>query len=529
MAVHRRRSSAVRLGGSWLAATLLAACPDPQATKKSDPQTTVPSPASVVVHEVDGDPTHVRVHHAEALVSLDLSKIRTLDLAMSETDRVGQLADADATTVCDKLDLLQLAQRAPGLEALRISGCPAAVHAGLGAFAKLQRLELADLAFDGVTIGAVAQLSQLRSLTLVRVTATADPLRPLRALPLREIVLRSLDKDSEVTRMLDLWPRSLSRVVLEGAWAGHEAMLTLAKAEALEELELRGTRVANFSLNQIKGLSRLRSIVFEGSTFNDKSPLYFRELPMTHFVCNCSRFGDGGLRSLRHSEGLQHVELRESSITGAGLDVLKKLDLLETLIILDRDIGSEGFAALTQNESLRELELSGPLEDTKLSGLGALQGLQRLRLRHPDITDRSAAELGKLVALEALDVSNTKITDEGLEPLGKLTKLRELRLGRTRVTKRGLQHLVGLTQLQTLHLDHTDVVDEGVAALAGLPSLRELRLDHTLVTDAVLDTVLSFDKLERLSLAHTVVTRSAVAKLEALPALDAIDIEGIRE
>lgn len=489
-----------------------------------------PPTASVTVHQAQGDPHHIRVHHAAALVGMELSQTTDLDLALSESDRVGQLADADAATVCDGLDLLAVAQRAPKLRRVRISGCPAAVRAGLGAFGtQLHRLELADLTLDGVTVGALGQLTSLQSLTLVRVALGTDVFGPLKNLPLREVVLRDLEKNSEIARALDLWPRSLTRVVLDGDWAGHDAMLTLAKAEALEELELVGTRIGNFSLNQIKSLDKLRRVVFDGSTFNDNSPLYFRELPqMTEFVCNCKRFGDGGLRSLRHSPGLRRLELRESDITGIGLEALAKLDDLHTLIVLDRDLGAEGFAALTHNPSLRRLELSGPLASPKLTGLSALSGLQHLALGCPRVDDRSTDELGELTQLRSLDLSGTQISDKGLENLGKLTELRELRLGRTQITKAGLTHLAELSKLETLHLDHTDLVDEGVAALAGLGALQELRLDHTLITDGAIDTLLTMKSLARLSLADTVVTEAGVARLEALPKLDAIDIEHIR-
>ena len=124
----------------------------------------------------------------------------------------------------------------------------------------------------------LAQLHQLESLTLQRVSMGADTVRTLRKLSLRELALRHLDKDSDLAHLLELWPRTLTRVALEGKWAGHDAMQLLAEAESLEELELRGTRVGNFSLNKIKGLQNVRRLVLDGSTFNDKSPLYFREL-----------------------------------------------------------------------------------------------------------------------------------------------------------------------------------------------------------------------------------------------------------
>lgn len=507
----------------------LASCKDDEDKPEASPTSEPTAEPSVVVRHAPADPTRVRVHHADELTPLDLRETVSLDLALSDSDRVGQLAAEDAGTVCDALDLLQLAQRTPKLQTLRISGCPAAVRAGLGSFgARLEHLELVDLELDGVTIGGISQLTRLESLTLVRVTTGTDPTKPLRQLALETLVLRNLDKDSELARMLDLWPRSLASVVLEGEWAGHDAMLTLSRAEALEELELRGTRIGNFSLNQIKGLEKLRRVVLDGSTFNDNSPLYFRELPVTDFTCNCSRFGDGGLRSLRHSAGLVRVELRETSVTGEGLEALAKLETLESLVLSHRDIGAVGFAALAEHPRLHSLELSGTVEDPKLRGIGALVGLQHLRLRHPNLDDRCTTELAQLLALQSLDLSNTQVSDEGLANVGKLVGLRDLRLSHTRVTRSGLEHLAALGSLQTLHVDHTDVVDAGVAALAGLTELQELRLDNTLVTDAVIPTLLTLTSLERLSLANTVVTHAGVAKLEALEHLDAIDIEGIR-
>jgi hypothetical protein len=501
---------------------------------KDEPTAPPPAQASAAAdvplpRTVSDDPTHVVVHHADQLVHVDLAQVRILDLAMSPADQVGHLEEIDPETACARLDLVALAAKTPALRRLRISGCQGAVHAGLGAFGeRLTALELADLVLDGVTIGNLASLRGLHTLVLARVDAGPDPLLPLRAVPLRHLVLRDLQADSDLALMLDLWPRTLTQVELAGEWAGHKAMLTLAKAEALQILELRDTRVGNFSLNQIKPLLHLREVFFEGSTFNDNSPLYFRDLPVERFSCTCRKLGDVGLRQLRHTKSIRHLELRDTAVTGAGLEVLGELAHLQSLVLLDRDIGEEGLGHLEQLSKLELLELSGPIEDPSMKGLGGLVGLRTLRLSHPQIDDRIATELAKLVRLEWLDLGGTALTDEGLVGLEGLVHLKTLHLHHTRITNRGLAHLTKLVALEELTLHSTDVVDEGVAQLAGLERLHTLRLDRTLITDVAIDTLVQLRALKRLNLAHTVVTGAGVARLQELPELEVLELEGIR-
>ncbi len=508
-------------------ALALVGCPDKE-------QSPPPTPAAVasrvpLPRTIDDDPTQVVVYHADQLDGTDLSQVEFLDLAMSAADQVGHLDQIDAESACTRLDLVKLATRTPSLTRLRISGCQGAVHAGLGAFgARLSSLELADLTLDGVTIGNLSRLTGLHTLVLSRVDAGPDPTTPLKALSLRRLVLRDLARDSEVALMLDLWPRSLTHVELAGEWAGHKAMLTLSRAESLQILELRNTRVGNFSLNQIKPLEQLREVVYEGTTFNDHSPMYFRKLPVERFSCTCRRMGDGGLRALRHSKGLRRVELRETAITGVGLEPLTELRELEALVLLDADLGEQGLVHLARLPRLRRLELSGPVEDPAMTGLGGLVGLEILHLGHPDVDDRVASQLAPLSRLRELDLGGTRVSDEGLGALVSLPVLEVLHLDRTRVTNRGLVHLSRLPALRVLSLNSTDVVDAGVKHLARLGTLEQLRLDRTLITDAAIDTLVELRGLERLNLAHTVVTGAGVARLRALPELEVLELEGIR-
>lgn len=530
-AVRRRTAAMLALASAWCVA-LVSACArtsddtGSEATPSTSASKAASTPAETTVVVARHTKT-LTVHHARELETLDLSGIVELDLALSELDQIGRLGDAEPELACDGLDLAAVTSAAPALERLRISGCAEAIAAGFGSASALRELELADLSMTAGVVESLARLSSLRSLTLSRVEADA-PLRPLAALDLERLTLADLTKDSDLAELAGMWPKTLEALSLVGNWAGHDAMLQVAKAARLEVLELQDTRVGNFSLNQIKGLPRLRELVWRGATFNDMSPLYFRDLPIERFVCACPRLGDAGVKALRHSEGIRHVELPQSEITTAGMEFFTKLPHLESLVLLDVDVGPGGFEALSQIPGLKRLELAGTLEHPRLENLGKLAGLRELRLGYPTLDDRAAAEIGKLAALEVLDLGGTRIADVGLEKLEGLTALRVLELHHTRVTNRGLAHLGKLIDLEVLTLDHTDVVDAGVAHLAGLVNLRELRLDATLVTDAAIDALLGLVSLERLDLSDTVVTSEGVRKLRNLPKLRVLGIERTR-
>ncbi|MEZ4452387.1 MAG: hypothetical protein R3B09_23170 [Nannocystaceae bacterium] len=472
----------------------------------------------------------LRLHDPGDLAAYDdPGSIDDLDLALSTIDRVDLAAlDQAPEDPCVGLDLRALAERLTGLRRLRISGCQEAIHAGLDAFTGLEALELADLTLDGVTMGRLLALPRLRALTLTRVTPGGESLGILRSLAIERLALRELAVDSPLVQLITHLPR-LAALEIVGGWAAHKTMLAVAQASRLRELALRDTQVGNFSLNQVKGLAHLESIDLRGSTFNDNTPLFLRELPLREFTCACPSLGDNGLRALRRVRTLQRVALLQSRLTGAGVEALAELPDLKALTVDGRDVGPQGLAALAKIPALRELELR-PSEpaDPSLAGLGALVELRRLTLGSDDFGDAIAGQLAPLHALERLDLGGTAISDQSLGALVGMSDLRELILHHTRVTNRGLAHLSGLRHLEVLELDHTDVVDAGVDHLKDLPELRELRLDATLVTDRAIDALLTLQKLERLNLAGTVITREGAARLRALPQLRAVNLAGTR-
>jgi Leucine-rich repeat (LRR) protein len=505
----------------WVVAMLLAAgcrCDDAASTTETG-DAAAPAPTPDLGTAALPAPRRLVVSHPAELAELDLTALESLDLALAESDRLGRLTEIDATTACLELDLSAIVARAPALVELRLSGCSAATTQ-LAVLDSVRSLTLTELELG---VAGIAQLGELRSLERLTFTRVKVPekvsLAPLAAMPLREIAMVDLDRNTPLADALELWPTTLVRATLAGSWASHDPMTHLSKATALERLELRDTRVLNFSLNQIKPLVKLRELVWIGDNFNDNSPLYFRDLGVTSFTCDCPRFTDAGLHTMRHNESVERLALPRSSISGPGLAALAKLPALRELVLVDRDLGQEGFEILQTIPTLRRLDLSGTAAQPAFPGLGALVQLEQLRLHYPELDDRAAVELGRLVALRDLDLAGTRISDVGLAHLAALSRLRVLILSGTRITNRGLSALSGLKSLTQLHLDHTDVVDAGVAHLAPLVALETLRLDHTLVTDASIDHLLGLVALRRLDVTGTVITPEGIARLGTLPNL----------
>ena len=115
---------------------------------------------------------------------------------------------------------------------------------------------------------------------------------------------------------------------------------------------------------------------------------------------------------------VRFVDLRGTSVTDAGLEHLKGLTRLETLL----------------------------LYDTK-------------------VTDAGLKHLNGLTNLEHLDLTACNVTDAGLEHVKGLMNLEYVDLRSTIITDTGLKHLRGLTSLKTLLLFDTEVTAEGVKKL----------------------------------------------------------------
>ena len=162
-------------------------------------------------------------------------------------------------------------------------------------------------------------------------------------------------------------------------------------------------KVTDAGLAYLKGLTRLRTLVFHGSGH---------------------RITDAGMEHLKGLTQLRKLDLSETLITDAGLEHLKCLYELEDLNLKFTRVTNTGLEHLKGLTQLRKLDLSESM--VMDAGLEHLKGLPRL---------------------ENLNLSFTRITDTGLGHLKAMAQLRELNLSRTLITDAGIEQLKGLTHL----------------------------------------------------------------------------------
>lgn len=133
---------------------------------------------------------------------------------------------------------------------------------------------------------------------------------------------------------------------------------------------------------------------------------------------------------------------------------------------------------------LQCLDLSNTqITDAGLDVLKGLKHLHELRIGNTKITDVGIRHLKGLIQLESLDLGGTAIGDAGLENLENLSQLRLLCVGYTRISDNGLVHLSRLSRLHTLAIGDTSITDAGLAQLEDLRDLKCVLVDGTKVTD----------------------------------------------
>ena len=256
--------------------------------------------------------------------------------------------------------------------------------------------------------------------------------------------------------------------------------------------------------------------------------------------------------------------------TGADLDAIRDLEVVESLVAYDSAIDDEGVAPLARCRRLRRLELNGaPITDAGLAHLGSLTALEELNLTGTYVTDAGLAPLRALSALKrfsfngtsislpgvvrlfveeqgrtlgealaamglarfdergeivAIDVAATSFGDAEMQHLGQLPTLRELHAAATQVTDAGMVHVSKLPQLRELYLAKCNVSDAGLAHVAGLKRLQAINIYGTQVTTAGIEHLMGLEELRLLLITDLKLNADVVERLKrTLPGLTVTD------
>jgi Leucine-rich repeat (LRR) protein len=370
--------------------------------------------------------------------------------------------------------------------------------AGLKELKKLKNLEMLILGTPQVTdagLKELKELTNLRVLGLIDTRVTEEGLKELKELKsLHDLLLNgTLVTDAKLGTLLEIGPfhpvvrdpteDNLRKSVGGGGMAFY-FLRTLADAPldkrkvrsgpgAITGLNLRGTRVTDVGLKELKGLKNLRWLEIDPAKVTEAALKTLREIGLLHTLANAS--AKDGRRPSGPGE-VTKLELCETAVTDAGLKELEEFKNLQILSLWATKVTDAGLKELKGLKRLHTLYLGGNLltNDTKVTD-AALTTLREIGLLHA--LSNAKTKDGKRPSgpgdVTSLDLRRTRVTDAGLKELKEFKNLETLYLSRTMVTDAGLKELKELEHLPMLFLSNTKVTDAGKKELqSARPGLR---------------------------------------------------------
>ncbi len=284
---------------------------------------------------------------------------------------------------------------------------------------------------------------------------------------------------------------------LTSSWVTDSDLAKIGKQKDLRKLNLSDTKVTDFGMEYLKGLTSV-----------------------TDLDCRFAEFlTDDAVASIRGWKQLERLNLRGTQVTSKVFEHLAQLTNLRWLDLSHTQIEDEGFEYLAALTKLEHLAIGS----TRLNGSGLallkplpalvsldLSGIQRVDsgLWGLPLTHENLTRIGQLAQLRRLNLSGATIADRGIDRPGSPDAERS--------ELRDLSPLAALKNLEALDLSRLPITGESLAPLRGLPRLRGLRLGLApKIDDEAAKLLLAMPQLQRVYLSGTRVSPDMMGKLEA--------------
>lgn len=284
------------------------------------------------------------------------------------------------------------------------------------------------------------------------------------------------------------------------------------------EADLRKAEVTAELLQQLSGLTSLRTVILAGTGFSDElAKVLATAVPqLTNIDVRSCPLSDAALTEIAKCSGLRVLRLsgkeNRTTVSDDGLAALAPLKSLKVIALDDLWIGKVGLEHLSALGSLEEVYLSATIvDDEAVAVLQKFPRLRKLRLARTNITDSALASLASCGQLQELDLSEiSTLTDAGMSSLAAIKSLKKLNLWRVQISDTGALALAPLVNLQWLNLDNTKLSDAGLPVLKEMTQLTFLHLGSTQITEAGAPALFHLKSLKDLK-----ITRTALAASEA--------------
>lgn len=325
---------------------------------------------------------------------------------------------------------------------------------------------------------------------------------------------------------------SILGVDLSRSWINDIDLERLKGLDSLTSLALAQTHVTDSALAILATLPSLRELdLFFCEHITDSGASQIRRAQaLERLNVRGTKISDSGVKFLTELEHLRTLDIGITEIGDPSIELLEALPELEALAIGGNRIGEAGITSLKALKRLRHLDLAGAqvtdsgiwavtVTDLNLDEIGGLTGLESLDLSAPSPEYVKAVSSGVPRLRGAI-----RVTDFGASHLGRLAALRRLDLSRSELTATGLERLAGLRLLEELVVSHVKSIDGSAGpALAALPSLRTLDVSFSSFGDAGLRALIDHPNLKRVVVAGTPVSEEAIAEfIAARPGRNAI-------
>jgi RNA polymerase sigma factor (sigma-70 family) len=266
----------------------------------------------------------------------------------------------------------------------------------------------------------------------------------------------------------------------------------LMNVKTLRTVGFLNCAIDDMGLAELKACSSLERLYLNFLPASGDGLKELKGLPLKDLWVDCypgtSSFNDHGMQQLKNFPTLRTVHILNAAISDVGMESLSGLLNLRDLMLASHKITDRGLVSLKPlaKGKLQHLQIdSTSVTDDGLDHLKGLTELRTLVLGQTQIDDNGLTRLSGMTHLADLGLYNSRVTDAGLAQLKSLSgTLRTLSLGGTKVTDAGLKEINAFRNLWGLYLDNTNITDAGLEHLKEMPSLERIHLTDTRVTDA---------------------------------------------
>jgi hypothetical protein len=177
-----------------------------------------------------------------------------------------------------------------------------------------------------------------------------------------------------------------------------------------------------------------------------------------------------------------------SSIRVDQLQQLGEMRSLEHLSLSHTPLNIPDFTWIPQFPNLKTLLLLGTgADDTCVSFVVSISGLEELDLAECKLTDRGVQAIWQSVSLKGVNLRGCQIGDKAFEGIGGCSALQSLSIPGTRISDDGVEVIVteallNNQQLSTLNMRSCHITDGALVRLSSLKCLSLIELTDTEVT-----------------------------------------------